>query len=118
MDANRLRLSTMVLCASLFLSILIVGFVATTAQARDKVEQETTVATTLGGIMGSVIEGTPATLVAKKDANKHKEKAKKAEKPKVPPPGPVVPPPGPVGPPPDPFDPCGPGQPGYGCWDY
>jgi hypothetical protein len=119
-----------VLCASILLSILVVGSVATAAQAGDKVKQERIVGTIQpGGIVGDVVEGTSSSMTvsnsivakAKEKGDKAKEKGDKAkekgkEKKKKDPV--VIPDPGD---PPDPWIPpgCDPNDPfGHGCWDY
>ena len=129
MKAYRLLgLNIMVLCASIFLSIFALGFVATNAQASYKVEQERIVgAIQAGGIVGGVDEGTPAlrtgsngsanNLIAKGKIKERIRKWKQRKGVVVTPTPTPAPAPAPT-PTPGPFDPCGPGQPGYGCWDY
>jgi hypothetical protein len=113
-------LGILVFCASVFLSVFLVGFIASYTQASDEVKQERIASISQpGGIVGGVGEGTPTSVTVKKDSadkgDKGKEKPKKEEKkkkePKEPKPPSSDPWPGwPCLPEPNPY--------GYGCWDY
>lgn len=101
-------LGIMKLCAGIFLSLLVVGFVASAAQAHDEMKMENIVgAIQPAAIVGDVVEGTPAWTVTyvgddSDDKDGEDQEEEDAE-------GPVVIDDPILG---DPTDPC------YGCWDY